>query len=195
MIVLGLIVVPIALPFRKEVESDRFAEIIHMPDGRGVWRWTLVNLPKWAWPWGNKRDGCLGDIRGDYRFEQSPKWLRHSEYLLAFYWLAIRNPCNNFSRYTEGIAVDMKYATATTLSGQDVVKDRPGQEGYQFIHARGFDGLEYYGFYLVKRYGNRFLVIRLGHKMDIDDNGKEWPDETKSWKGFTFRAAFERIDG
>lgn len=181
MIVAGLVVVPIALPFRKERDSYR------MPTWKG---WRLVCLPRWAWFWDNRRDGCLGDIHGKYHNVQRPEWTAGNDYLMAWWWLAIRNPCNNFSRFTPFIAVDMRKNTAVTLYGQDVVKDRPGMEGWQFVKA----GNWYYGFYLVKRMGSRFFVIRMGHKMDVQDNGVQWADDTAPWKGFTFRFAFERVE-
>src|SRR5690554_1981626 len=50
-IISGLVIVAIAIPFRKEGVS--------LSDGR-----KIVNLPKWAWLWGNDFDGLLGDKRG-----------------------------------------------------------------------------------------------------------------------------------
>lgn len=69
MSILGLIVVPIAYPFRK--------------NGK---------LPNWAWSWGNDEDGLYTDNPA-YR----PSWAKEGSFLDAFYWLAIRNPARNFS--------------------------------------------------------------------------------------------------
>ena len=48
MIVLGLAVVAVAIPFAVPGVS--------VSDGR-----PIVNLPRWAWPWGNDFDGLDGD--------------------------------------------------------------------------------------------------------------------------------------
>jgi len=47
----GLVMVALAIPFRVPAVS--------LSDGRAI-----VNLPRWAWLWGNDFDGLLGDKRG-----------------------------------------------------------------------------------------------------------------------------------
>lgn len=188
MIVIGFAVVPVALRRRYEADSPR---------PKGTWdAWEFIRLPKWAWFWDNERDGCLGDNRGNYRFEQSPEWLRKSEFWLAFNWLAIRNPANNFSRFTPLIACDMQDATCTTLQGQDHVRDKVGEEGFRFVRAIGKWKIPYWGLYWVSdfRIKDRNLVIRIGHKMDVFDNDQDYSaDPQKAWKGMTFRIGFQKM--
>lgn len=51
LLILGLVVVAVAIPFRVPGVS--------VSDGR-----SIVNLPRWAWLFGNDYDGLLGDKRG-----------------------------------------------------------------------------------------------------------------------------------
>ena len=188
MIVVGFPITLIALHFRYIDYTER----------HGSWAaWQFIRLPKWAWLWDNMRDGCMGDVRGKYRHEQSPKWLRGSDYWLAFNWLAVRNPCNNFSRFTPIISVNMLTAHCVTLQGQDYVRDKAGEEGFRFVRAIGRWNIPYWGLYWVSKYqiGNRNLVIRIGHKMDVDDNDERQfiLDPQKAWKGMTFRFGFQKM--
>ena len=185
-ILVGISVTLVALFFRYQVESTR----------TGTWTtWQRIRLPSWAWLWDNERDGCLGDIRGDYAYRQSPTWLRSSYYWMAFNWLALRNPANNFSRFSCVIACDTKYATCETLQGDDLVDDKPGLEGYRFVRSIGKYKVPYYGLYWVSKFKvkGRSLVIYIGHKIDLSNN-KDWSaDPQKAWKGLTFRIGFKEL--
>lgn len=189
-IVVGLFVVPLALPFAREHESDR----------NPAWEsWRLIRLPAWAWPWDNLRDGAMGDVRGWYWFEGYPaifdrlpeSW---QEFVKAWYWLGIRNPANNISRYARFVGCNVDHARVFLLAGREYVRDDSGGEGWQFVTAEG-RVFRYYGFYWVSRsrvFG-RMPVIRLGHKIEPRHNDVYWGDAPqKAWKGVTFRVSFKR---
>lgn len=87
MFVLGIPVVAIGLLFTtKTGEVNEFG-------------WQMENLPKILWPWGNDYDGVQGQKNGKSR---NPFGWKIGSYLSNFWWAAIRNPANNFSRYTVG---------------------------------------------------------------------------------------------
>lgn len=176
----GLFVVWMALPFRYTDESGTRD---HAWDG-----WRLVRLPWWAWPWDNLRDGARGDTAGRYWLRDAPKWLTGRNWKM-WWWLAIRNPANNFSRFTRGLGCNVAEATVYLLAGQQYVADDPGSEGWQFVMADG-PIFNYWGFYYVSRWQvfGKSLVIRLGHKIEPRHNTADWRDDPdKAWKGVTFR--------
>ena len=151
--------------------------------------WELTRLPWWGHPFDNPRDGLMGDKRLHYWLEgdQFPKWFSKApsklqSWLKAYYWLAIRNPANNFSRFYPGLAVNVTKAKIELLAGDTYVNNKT-TPGYQFVRA--FDGVLYYwGFYLV----TDKLVIRLGHKIEPKHITQDFSnDPDKAWKGFTFK--------
>jgi hypothetical protein len=71
--IIGLIIVPIALLFTGTLKN---------------------NLPKWAWFWGNDEDGLQSPS-----LDKDEHFTTPGSYLDRLYWLAIRNPACNFSRY------------------------------------------------------------------------------------------------
>ncbi|MCB5270521.1 MAG: hypothetical protein LHW56_01600 [Candidatus Cloacimonetes bacterium] len=166
----GLLVTPVALLFAREVESQR--PQMERALGKLVWEdWKLIRLPAWAWPWDNLRDGAMGDIRGLYWFEQAPKWLK-TDYLKQLWWLAWRNPCNNFSRFIPLLGVNLVNKEVVTLASSDAyrfykVKRHP----YWNLHLRLFNG-----------------TLKLGHKIFPKHNLTDWSrDPQKAIKGITFR--------
>ena len=190
--VLGLVVC--LLP--KAFALDTAVEFTQHPNKY----WFLVSLPEFAWPWDNDGDGARGDKRGWYwTLYWSPIVLpsKVQEWLINFgivppifylpdcfkyyWWLAIRNPANNFKRFIMGF--DIRTATIVTLLGQDFVRDDFRSTGWQLVKA----GNRYH-FYLVYRYGdsNNALVIELGNKFRVEHNGQEYEREHKYFKGFTF---------
>lgn len=166
---LGLVMVPLALPFRRQSFS--------VSDGR-----PIVNLPRWAYVWGNDFDGALGDKRGWWA-ENTPFGVAVESYLAMFWWLAIRNPSNNMRR------LPMFYApvvgSVITYIGDREVEDDIGGGGWQFVKTVSSKGKSYYGFYAVYEYGARGFMIRLGHKVKPDHAGAGGIGEQP--KGFTFR--------
>lgn len=168
----GLFVVALALPFASARHSERVP----------TWaEWQLVRLPWWAWPWDNLRDGCMGDRHGNFWFRQAK---RKTDFGKKYEWLAIRNPCNNFSRFLPGLNVNIDGKEVLLLAGREVNDQTPG---VMFTKVKG---LPYWGFWYVGKEvkGGRRWNIRLGHKLQMKDNGKDWShDQQKAIKGFTFR--------
>lgn len=171
-IVCGYPAVLIALPFAKEQKSCRpkkWAE------------WKLINLPMWAWPWDNKRDGCLGDTSGKYWFTQANA---KGDFWKMYEWLALRNPANNFSRFLPLLSANISGKKVNLLAGKQVGNSTPG---FMFCKV---DGLPYWAFWYVaaKVKNGRRWNIRLGHKVEPRHNGADWSsDPQKAIKGFTFR--------
>jgi|LGVE01.1.fsa_nt_gb hypothetical protein len=159
---IGIPIVLIALRDRKINPSDRS----HTWTG-----WYLVNLPKWAWLWDNVRDGARGDVRGKYWFQQAPNWA-DTPYLKMFNWLALRNPVNNFSRWTPILSVSIIEKKIEVLSKG--VRHQFLTVGFPYCHLR-------WNFY--KNYW-----LKCGHKLDLKYNGRDWSnDPQKARRGFTFR--------
>lgn len=179
LILVGLIVVPFALPLRVTQGPPR-------PFTETAGDWLLVTLPGWAWLWSNDRDGAAGDKRGWWHVN-APFGLGAYHWLSMFWWLAIRNPANN-ARFTRlfGCPVtecDYRYW------GQEVVKDKPGQGGWRFLLAtHKAKGRRYYGLYWVRQWNDsRALVVQLGFKGEPSDWTEDYSgDLSRQWKGITF---------
>lgn len=179
LILLGLVVVPLALPFLT-IENPPIA----FTQAPGYW--GLGRLPAWAWLWSNDRDGALGDKRGWWHMN-APFGLGAYHWFSQFWWLAIRNPANNmrFSPWFSCPVADCDYR----YWGSEVVKDRPGQGGRRLILAtHRVTGRRYYGFYGVWQWSaTRALVIQLGFKPEPSDWQDDYSvDPTAQWKGLTF---------
>jgi hypothetical protein len=153
---IGLFMVAIAIPFRVDGVS--------VGDGR-----KIVNLPKWAWLWGNDFDGLLGDKLGEWVDEVPFGWNINS-YAAMYWWAAIRNPANNtrmLSLYSAPIT-----GSTFTYKGDYTVNDKDGQGGWQFVKLVSLAGKAYYGFYLVKQWTTTHAsVIRFGFKISPDQAG------------------------
>lgn len=153
--VLGLFVVAIAIPFRVSAVSGS--------DGR-----PIVNLPKWAWLWGNDYDGLLGDKLGEWATEV-PFGVPITSYFAMWWWAAIRNPSNNM-RFVSLWAAPIIGSTIT-YKGDAHVRDSNGQAGWQFVTVEN-GGRHWYCFYLVHQWSaTRAFVIRMGFKVDPSDAG------------------------
>lgn len=179
LILLGLVVVPLALPFLT-IENPPIA----FTQAPGYW--GLGRLPAWAWLWSNDRDGALGDKRGWWHLN-TPFDLGAYHWFSQFWWLAIRNPANNmrFSPWFSCPVAQCDYR----YWGDEVVKDRPGQGGRRLIMATHKNtGRRYYGFYGVWQWSaTRALVIQLGFKPEPSDWQEDYSaDPTAQWKGLTF---------
>jgi hypothetical protein len=176
---LGLFVVPVALLFKTESSlKDPFTEY---NTGRS---WWLVSLPRWAWIWGNDREGAKGDRRG-YWDANGIVWGGSDQFLNQWWWLAVRNPVNNM-RFTRGLSVNMREAKTRVLAGQQYVHDSRGVYGWQFLRADD-QRFHYYSYYIVKKIGRKAaFAFRIGHKIEMWHNTHDWStDIQKAWKGFT----------
>ena len=188
-ILTGLLIVPVALFFVKI--NKEYQE------------WELINLPRFFYLWDNIRDGVIGDRRLDYwnNGKQYPLWfdkLPLSQYVKAYYWLAIRNPANTLKRYVPFMGckvgiIEGGYEYIHLLAGQEYVSDVRDVQGFQFVKtSKPKEMLSYWGFYLYKQVtSDRYLMIRLGHKIEPRHMSEEFTGEraNKAWKGTTFRIA------
>lgn len=176
-----------------------------VPIPKTPYKWRLIRLPWYGHPWDNPRDGVLGDRRLDYWSSgtQYPLWfdkLRSPQYIKAYYWLAVRNPANNLSRFYRGFGCKVDECQVTLLAGDYFVSDVKDCEGWQFVKADG-PVFNYWGFYLYRRVTDidlrtfkkvdRYIMVRLGHKIEPRYNGQifEGDRTLKAWKGSTFRIA------
>lgn len=192
LILVGLPVVAIAIPFAQLGLS--------VSDGR-----TILNLPRWAWLFGNDYDGLLGDKRFWWRdncdalvlFGLRPLLRRLGvaldplpvdSWLACFWWAAIRNPVNNL-RLVRGFNCPVSECVIRFL-GASVVEDKPGYSGWQFVAARHAGGRSrWYGFYLVHQWNtSRAFVLRLGYKIKPEHEGSDEPGKGMTFKINPFKA-------
>lgn len=168
LILLGLPIVALAIPFRVDGVSAS--------DGR-----PIVNLPRWAWLWGNDFDGLSGDKRGWWADNTPFGWAVDS-FAAMWWWAAIRNPVNNL-RLVPGISCPVSECLIT-YSGSYAVEDKPGMSGWQFVTAQRVGGRSRWcGFYLVHQWSDtRAFVIRIGYKIKPSHQGGDEPA-----KGMTFK--------
>ena len=148
---------------------------------QNIGMWRLVGMPKIAWLWDNDADGAMGDKRGWYWCEYGvvSGW---SDYWKYYFWLAIRNPANNFKR--KGLGFDIRTKSIETIYGNDYVRDDFSSTGFQLVRA----GWRYH-LYWVRRWSDtssRAIVIELGNKFQVKHNGAQYESEHKYVKGFTF---------
>jgi len=183
-ILLGIVAVPIGVLFTKEAPSNR-------PHPKYP-EWRLMKMPKIFWIWDNDRDGSMGDVRGNYERIQRPGFMKDNTYWKAVYWLAVRNPANNWSRFLRPNSVDVRTLRIAQLAGSfDVVKSNV--KSYQFVIGRGYK-FNYYGFYMLIPYKDGHWNIRLGHKIAPKHAGDGFEkDEQKALKGYTFRVLLDRV--
>jgi hypothetical protein len=173
---LGVFLVPALLPFERMVQNA---------EGRTIWR-----LPKIGFLFDNIYDGALGDKRNWWRDNCSTEawfgWfpeLKNTDFLARYWWMAIRNPINNFKRNIAGadctlLKVIMQFHIGTKLIDADV-----GSRGLSFIRFSG----GYWAFTCSFDYGNgRGFYVQIGHKVSIADLTKYAADDLRRMKGVTF---------
>lgn len=182
LVLAGLLVVPLALPFRHVNDATR------APFTEAAGDWLLVTLPRWAWLWSNDRDGALGDKRGWWH-THAPFGLGAYHWLSMLVWLAYRNPANN-ARFTRLMGCPVTECTFE-FWGDEVVKDKPGLGGMRLLvvtHRQ--TGRRYWGFYWVKTWSDRkALVMQIGFKGEPSDWSDDYSaDPSRQWKGLTFEA-------
>lgn len=171
-IVTGLVMVALAIPFRVPAVS--------LSDGR-----QIVNLPRWAWLWGNDFDGLLGDKRGWWA-ENTPFGAPADSFLAMYWWAAIRNPANNM-RFLDAFSAPV-IGSKISYYGRYTVEDKPGMGGWQFVTAE-HGARRWYGFYLVYEWGkSRAFVVRLGFKIKPSHAGTYEPAKGLTFKVNPFKA-------
>jgi hypothetical protein len=174
LIILGLFIVPIAIPFavKQKSNSDAGQEIL-----------TYNGL---FWLWGNDHDGLLGDRRAKWSriwFEEvhpKLKWLSWTKlvtpktecFMAKYIWAAFRNPANNL-RFCKLYKCDLERCEPQDWVGDKVVSDRVGRAGKHFIWAYPRKSmLPYCGYYCVRMWSEKQIKcirIRLGFKIDAHD--------------------------
>lgn len=205
-IVLGLFIVPIMLIFGKMDSSTAIAFTANNTSRK----WVKEVFPKVFWPWDNVEDSSVGDKRGWWDANcfgaDAYKWINR------FWWLAVRNPFNNFKRYVIGI--DVRDYVIVNLAGQHYVRDDVHSTGWQWLKAESMTNkMPRYMLYIVKQYPafkllyvsfkrvdkwyrvsvsfglteikNRALVVQIGNKIKMEHNYQKEEKEIDYWKGFT----------
>lgn len=171
-IVTGLVTVALAIPFRVPTVS--------LSDGR-----QIVNLPRWAWLWGNDFDGLLGDKRGWWA-ENTPFGWAVDSFATMYWWAAIRNPANNM-RFLDAFSAPV-IGSKISYYGRYTVEDKPGMGGWQFVTAEQ-GARRWYGFYLVHEWGkSRAFAVRLGFKIKPSHAGTYEPAKGLTFKVNPFKA-------
>ena len=165
MIALGILAVPLGLPFRSTGPSVPFTQY--------PGEWALVRLPAWLRPWDNEFDGMLGDKRGwwnNNRLVGSGEDCR--TFRSMFLWGAIRNPANYFSRRTAGC--DVSQCVITKKYGDDYVVEQSGVRCWHLLSAESIDGTRYFRFFCVLPWWfnpDKAFEIDLGWKIKLSHNG------------------------
>lgn len=192
LIVLGLPVVAVAVFFPVPGVS--------LSDKR-----PIVNLPRWAWLFGNDFDGLDGDGRKWWAencdalvlFGLLPLLRRVglplpavpvTSWLARWWWAAVRNPVNNM-RLLPVFSCPVSECRIDCL-GQSVVEDSAGMGGFQFVVARRASGLARWpGLYFVHQWSaKRAFVLRLGFKIKpahagaADEPAKGMTYKLNPWK-------------
>lgn len=188
--VLGLIFQPIAIKFAEEDRKN--AKPFSQYPEHGIW--YLRTAPKWLFPFGNERDGFLGDKRGWWANERKGD---EESFLSQYLWSALRNPCNNM-RFMPFSSCDTSKSKIELIAGQEYVRDKVGSEGWQFVRAIDDKNIPYYGFYFVKPRKDdptKAIVIRIGFKVE-PRHEKEYAGTTEKFgpqfKGMTFRFSLSK---
>lgn len=144
MMLLGLVVVAVALPFAS---NDQ--------------------LPKWGWPWDNADHGIDGDDFWIVSKGAGRGWWA------SYQWLALRNPTFNFSKYILGLVATGEYTyTGTPLdaNGESQIGDKTGP-GWSWCRM-GW-AWEFYYIKPYSIFGTRRCVrIRAGWKIFNKDKGE-----------------------
>lgn len=147
-------------------------------------QWKMRNLGGLLWIFGNDRDGAMGDTRGWW--DVNTPFSSADSFWSMYWWLAIRNPAINFTRFTKLMAINTAISTVEVLAGAhyDIDDD---VLGWQLLKAN--DGtLNYYKFEWTFRLGTKVYHVLLGHKFDVRHFDTDWTtDPQKAWKGSTFR--------
>lgn len=175
--VAGLVIVPLLLPFRKTDLATR------LDSG-----WVYCNVPGW---WGNPFDGLFGDKRGDWIAMCQDAGRDPYGYLSMWWWAAVRNPVNAWSRMVAGC--DVSRCIVAKAWGNDLVIEEPGKGGIQYLVATRDDGKKYSRFFAVIPWladPSHAVMLDLGWKIKLSHN--DTPPDLKPadrYKGLVFTAS------
>ena len=163
--ILGLGVVWFALPYRRTVgEAKPFTQY---PD---LGNWQLVRLPSWALWWDNAFDGVYGDKRGWWANYCIPQYgSTFDSRKCMWYWTALRNPANYFSRNVCGI--DVSTIRVEKVAGN--IHDESVAPYRGWFLLRGTDGKRIYPRLYMEFaiHGNKGLMLDFGYKIKLSHNG------------------------
>jgi hypothetical protein len=178
---IGLPVVWFALPYRQAIgEVKPFTQ--YPQHGN----WQLVRLPKWALWWDNQFDGMYGDKRGWWANYCIPQYGQtFDSRKCMWYWNALRNPCNYYSRNIAGVDVSTLVIAEVAKSGDPSAAP---YKGWYLLKGMAKGGRVYPRFYLqwaIK--GTHGWMIDIGYKVKLSHNGTA-PDalEKDRFKGIVF---------
>ena len=162
---LGLVIVPLVLPFSKEQEPPEW-KWGGDPHENGTYEgWKFISLPQpFQKIWGSDKYGAMGNwIMADRKPES---------FLTKYNWLAIRNAASNwgympFNRY-KAHSDNIRYF------GSPIINDNTGVTGWRFTWDVTCPWRS--GIVILKRYGNsnRALWFRLGW-LQYSDGGEHVP--------------------
>lgn len=162
---LGLVAVAIALPFRVENISTS----VPFTQYPNLGNWMMVNLPSWARPWDNPRDGMMGDKRGWFANWCIGRGWSYPSWLAMWWWAAVRNPANYYGRVT--MAIDITDAALRKLAGTSVWANED-ELGWHYITAERDGKLLGCLFQAAIRYpfSTRYgFYCRFGYKLELDE--------------------------
>jgi hypothetical protein len=125
LMVLGLFVVPVLLPFGS-YQTNFNNELIY-------------RLPKIGIIWDNAHDGADGDSRGwwaancgkEAYYGLFPK-IKFDSFLARYWWLVFRNPINYYKRLIMG--VDASKFKQVKCFGNPDITDKPGNNGFYLAY-------------------------------------------------------------
>lgn len=170
LVLIGFVVVPILLPFRK-IDKSSWKE-----NG-----WMFCNISGW---FGNNFDGLYGDKRGDWISECRAKGRNPYGYLSMYLWSALRNPVNAWSRSVA--ACDVSECKISKILGDDVVVEEPSKGGKQVLLAVSPTNKYFRVFFVIPWFfnPNKAILLDLGWKIKLSHNNitKDSKDSEK-YKG------------
>lgn len=212
-IIIGIFIGPLIVLLLKKFDTNIFGEpkIIFNRDqypNSSLQGWEFLSIdPKWKtgnilqrflWLFGNEEDGALGDRRGWWSNNVKGK---ERNFWNKYWWLTIRNPANNASRYTKLYSCMVNDCNIEYWYDYKTPDDSPLVLGKHFVIAtdRNTDH-KYYGYRnvmtLFKKYTDSYtgwaLNIVLGFKLKPShaDNFQA-PDDAH--KGSSYRPSLKRI--
>ncbi|MCL2298150.1 MAG: hypothetical protein FWC35_07860 [Proteobacteria bacterium] len=116
---------------------------------------TDNHLPRWAWWWGNDKDGDSDDGWRTVHYHDGA----HTGFWPRFIWFAVRNPCYNFTK---------RYG-AVRLAGRRFIVIESG-DPYTTNRDSAFDGRGYSGTF------RRVLVFDDGQVIPMYYHVRQWGD-------------------
>lgn len=167
---IGFFVVAIGIGFRRAVgDPVPFTD----PRYAHLGSWQLVRLPAWLLPWDNAFDGLLGDTRGWYANWCAENGIAYPSFRAMWWWAAVRNPANYWSRVTTG--VDVSRCVIDMVAGNDAEDtEEPGVFSWQLLCAHRDDGKVFPHFFLTWPWPfrqDKAVQLDVGWKISLSHNG------------------------